>query len=379
MQKPKQIPSFAGQFLKDHRNSLQLSQEQFAFELNIEPRTLRAYENGERALNNIHELRRIADLLGIEPERLGVAASIYVPRTPEDIEEVIKRVWLLVEESRLQEARTIIERLTQDLRSHIVSEDPQLLTSLARAHHTAGYVVSETTRANESYEAFFHYREMESIARILNNHTLLNISLTYQGDMYRRLGNITKAITYLEAARDTTPQADTAAQGNGMQLLGRAYLRKNLVNEFEHAMAEAEQLAQTFDPKTSSTQGHYSLGTVYEEYGRSYTDQGHMQKAMEYVDLAQANLPATKFWELLVMISRAIILIKDGEMNQGVQLAIDAANQSKGAGIERYLERVYNIQDYLDKEEDYHLRKQREIRQIGISLREALGKGNREI
>ena len=81
MQKPKQTPSFAGQFLKDHRNSLQLSQEQFAFELNIEPRTLRAYENGERALHNIHELRRIADLLGVEPERLGVAASIYVPRT----------------------------------------------------------------------------------------------------------------------------------------------------------------------------------------------------------------------------------------------------------------------------------------------------------
>src|SRR5258706_4461429 len=99
MQKPKQIPSFAGQFLKDHRNSLQLSQEQFAFELNIEPRTLRAYENGERALNNVHELRRIADFLGIEPERLGVAASIYVARTPEDIEEVIQRVWLLVEES----------------------------------------------------------------------------------------------------------------------------------------------------------------------------------------------------------------------------------------------------------------------------------------
>jgi hypothetical protein len=59
-------------------------------------------------------------------------------------------------------------------------------------------------------------------------------------------------------------------------------------------MAEAEQFAQTFDPQTSSTQGHYSFGVVYEE-------------------------------------------------------------------------------------EDYHLRKQREIRQIGISLREALGKGNREI
>ena len=58
---------------------------------------------------------------------------------------------------------------------------------------------------------------------------------------------------------------------------------------------------------------------------------------------------------------------------------IDAASQSRAAGIERFVERIYNIQQYLDEEEEYHLRKQREIRQIGVSLREALGKGNREI
>jgi len=57
----------------------------------------------------------------------------------------------------------------------------------------------------------------------------------------------------------------------------------------------------------------------------------------------------------------------------------DAASQSRAAGIERFVERIYNIQQYLDEEEEYHLRKQREIRQIGVSLREALGKGNREI
>ena len=79
------------------------------------------------------------------------------------------------------------------------------------------------------------------------------------------------------------------------------------------------------------------------------------------------------------MISKAIVLIKEGELPTGVQLAIDAASQSQAAGIERFVERIYNIQQYLDDEEEYHLRRQREIRQIGVSLREALGKGNREI
>jgi len=378
MQQPKSTPSFAGQFLKNYRKLHNLSQEQLAYDLNIEPRTLRAYENGERQLNNINELRRIADLLDIEPERLGVAASLYIPHTPDQIEEIIKRVWTLVEESRLQEALTIIKRLAQNLQTTITTEDQRLLRSLARAHHAAGYIISEATRASESYEAILQYQHMESIARTLNDHTLLNIALTYQGDMYRRLGNLTKAITYLEAARDTTPQADTAARGNNFQLLGRAYLRTVLrgdsghMEDFERAMVKAEELAYTFDPTTSSTQGHYGPGMVYEEYGRSYIDLGQAEKANEYLDQAETALPPTKFWELLAMISRAILLIKDGELQVGTQLAIEAANQSRAAGIERFLERIYNIQQYLDDEADNYLRKERELRKVGASIREAL-------
>lgn len=381
MQQPKAAPSLAGQFLKEYRKSKKLSQEQFARDLNIEPRTLRAYENGERQLDKVSELQRMADLLGIEPERLGIATSIYIPRTTEQMEEVISHVWLLVEESRVQEALNTIERLISNIRLQVTSEDPKLLKSLARAYHTAGYVFSEVTLASESYGAIRYYEQMEIIARLLNDHTLLNIALTYQGDMYRRLGNFTKAITYLEAARDTTPQADAAARGNGLQLLGRAYFRKEKQSSdnFKGTMIEATALAESLKPEGSSTQGHYSLGTVYEEYARAYTDLGDTQKAIEYLDLAQKHLPSTKFWELLVMISRAIVFIKEGELQQGIQIAIDAANQSKAVGLGRYLERLYNIQSYLDEEEEFHVRRQQEIRRIGISLREALGKGNREI
>ncbi len=254
-QRARSIPSLAGQILKNYRKEHNLTQEQLASDLLIEPRTYRAYENGEYPLNNIHELRRIADMLGIESERLGIASSRYMPRSPEEIEEVIKHVWNLVEASRLHEARETIERLVQNAQGQITSEDQTMLRSVARAYHTAGYVVSEATRAQESYAAILHYEQMETIARMLDDHTLLNISLTYQGDMFRRLGSYKKAITYLEAARDTTPDADTAARGNGIQLLGRAYLRNGELGKFERAMAEAEELAATFEPEESSTQG----------------------------------------------------------------------------------------------------------------------------
>ena len=367
MQESNNRLSLLSQVLKEYRKSHGLTQEQLAEELRVEPRTLRSWEN-ERPLENIRELRRIADILGIEPERLGIAPSAYTPRTPEQIEEIIQHAWSLVEESRMYQARATIERLIQNVQTQITSEEPKLLTSLAHAYHVAGYIVAESSRAHESYGAIVHYHQMETIARTLNDHTLLNIALTYQGDMYRRLGDLTKAITYLEAARDSTPQADVAARGNGIQLLGRAYLRKGDLSKFERAMVEAEELTYTFDPAMSSTRGHYSLGTVYEEYGRSYTDLGQTQKALEYLERAQTTLPQTKFWELLVTTSRAEALVKGGELRSGIQQAVAATEQIQTAGINRFLDRVYGIQQYLDK-------LTREIVQASTPLREILDGG----
>ena len=88
-------------------------------------------------------------------------------------------MWSLVEESRLQEALMIIRQLTHNFQTHIMMEDSKLLRSVARAHHAAGYVISEATRASESYDAILQYKQMETIARTLNDHTLLNIALTY--------------------------------------------------------------------------------------------------------------------------------------------------------------------------------------------------------
>jgi transcriptional regulator with XRE-family HTH domain len=368
MQESNNRSSLLSQVLKEYRKSYSLTQEHLAEYLGVEPRTLRSWEN-ERPLENIRELRRIADTLGIEPERLGIAPSAYTPRTPEQIEEIIQLAWSLVEESRMYQARTTIERLIQSVQSQINSEEPGLLRTLAHAYHAAGYIVSEATRANESFGAMTYYQQMEAIAHSLNDHTLLNIALTYQGDMYRRLGNITKAITYLEAARDTTPRADRAARGNGMQLLGRAYLRRSDMDGFERAMAEAEELAFFIDPTiTSSTQGHYSLGTVYEEYGRNYTDLGQMRKALEYLDRAEQNFPSTKFWELLVTTSRAMALVKGGQIETGIEFAVEAANQIRGAGVLRFLERIYVIDQHLEKLE-------RQIGKARGSLREVLDGG----
>jgi transcriptional regulator with XRE-family HTH domain len=350
MQQPKPTPSMAGQFLKNYRMEHKLTQEQLAFDLNMEARTLRAYENGERQLNNIHELRRITDILGIEPERLGVAASLYIPKTAEQIEEIVERVWSLMDEVRISEARPIIEKLVRDVEMQMTKEDPHLLRALAHASQAAGYVISMNATTSEVPLAIHYYHQMESLARIINDQTLLNIALAYQGDMYRRLGDISNAIAYLEAARDTTPQANRAARGNGLQLLGRASILKKDVNSFEHAMAEAEELASTIDPVQNSIHGHFNLGLIYEEYAKSYAAMGKKHQALEYVKRVKATIPRTPNNNVLLMIVRAEALIYGGEIDSGELLALEAARLSRMQGHHRRLERIQNIKRYLHQQ-----------------------------
>jgi tetratricopeptide (TPR) repeat protein len=217
----------------------------------------------------------------------------------------------------------------------------------------------------KSLPAWFYSTEQKAL---LNKNTLLNLALTYQGDIYQRLGETKKTITYLEAARDTTPHADAAAQGNGIQLLGRSYLRVNNVDGFERTMAQSEDLTHAFDPKVSSTHGHYSLGTVYEEYGRSYANLGLMQKALDYLDLTKPELPQTKFWELLLTTARAIALVKGKELRAGLDLAAQAANECIETGNIRFLDRIYIIDHYVEE-------MSRDIMQLRKPVREALHRG----
>jgi transcriptional regulator with XRE-family HTH domain len=347
-----------------------MNQLDLADYLNISERTLRRWKNGEDILTDIRELKRIAELLGVEPEKLGVAASLSIPLTPDEIDTSVDHIWRLTRAARYYEASVLVDKLIRDIVSFIQTEDPTLLRKLAHAQHIAGYVKSQTSRANETALAFSHYSEMERIARILNDQTLVNIALSYAGDMLQRGGNVKESVQYLEAARDTTPQADVSARGNGIQLLGRAYFKAGRLGDFEQTMKEAETLA--YEPQvadlSSSVRGQYGAGTVYEEWGRSLGLLGQTREAMDYLDRAEKVF--TQTWtvqrrDMLMKTARAMTLVRGGEIRQGIELAVEAVALCRKQGNMRLLERVYGIQQYLD-------RLTREIGNAGSVLREAL-------
>nr|BBH87018.1 hypothetical protein KTC_17690 [Thermosporothrix sp. COM3] len=351
--------------LRQYRILHNLKRTELAANLNVDVKTVGRWEREEIILSDIRELRRIASILGIDAERLGVASSFFL--TAEQADEVIQHVWLLVKQSRYFEAKPVVEKLIGDLSVQVRSGDHDMLYRLAKAHQAAGHITAIMYRTSETNIALYHYREMELAARQLQDQTLLNVALTYEGDMYRRKGNLSDAVAYLEAARDEAPEANNAAKGNGIQLLGRAYVQAGNVKGFEQAMAEAEERAAqgTEDEIENTIHGLYSLGTVYEDYNRSYTLLNNTKKAFDYLELAEKTLPDTVHWQTLLKTAQAATLVQSGEITAGIEIAIEAAELCKKHGTLRLLERVYTIQNIVE-------RMTRDINRANMQLRDVL-------
>src|SRR5579864_840027 len=104
------------QVLTEYLEAHPMNQLDFAEYLNIGERTLRRWKNGEDVLTDIRELKRIAELLEVSPERLGVAAS-FSPPTPDEIDVSIDHAWKLIKAAKYSEANVLVEKLIRDIAS----------------------------------------------------------------------------------------------------------------------------------------------------------------------------------------------------------------------------------------------------------------------
>jgi tetratricopeptide (TPR) repeat protein len=284
------------------------------------------------------------------------------------INTTVERAWSLVKDARVYEARTLSEKLVLDTQFRVEEageSNRALLEAFAHACHVAGYTVAMSTRNDEALFVIQYFQEMEDTAHILHDDVLLVIAQTYKGDMYRRYGDLNKALTCLQLAYTHTSQPDRAALGNCAQLLGRVYFLMNDMENFAKMMTEAEQIAHDIDPVQNSLHGQYCLGTVYIDYARSYSKLGQIQRALEYLKKAEVELPSTPHWSTLLTATRGILQVKNGDLEHGMPDVIKAVQLCYEHGNERLLEHLYELQLYLRK-------KLVEFSEAGASLNDAL-------
>jgi transcriptional regulator with XRE-family HTH domain len=343
-------PSALSQILILYRDGHKLTQEELAALLDVEPRTIRRWETGETILSDTHDLKNIADRLGIPYENLGIAPSLYIPLTLDHITTAIVRIWSLIDEGRISEAYAIAENLARETYRQLKTDDPAYLHAYAQMYFAIAHATSLSVRTEDVGQAIYYYQQMEYFARRSNDTTLITVALTYQGDMYRRKNDMPNAISTLEQARDTTFGAEPAAQGNLMQLLARSYIKMKRVQDFDTAIKTAEELAYASAEDKSSMQNQFHLAHVYEEYAKGYDMLGNPQVALDYVDKAEKAHTLTKSVTILLKVVRAEILIHSGDISAGEPLAVEAAIYTRDHGHRRRLERIYALKRYLNRQ-----------------------------
>jgi transcriptional regulator with XRE-family HTH domain len=184
-------PSALGKALKTHRDTYNLTQEALAALLDEDPRQIRRWENNDTTVKDPGHLKAIADRLAIPYEHLGISPSLYIPLTLEQINATVDRIWFLVDEGRINEAHAIAENLLQQATHQLVvtTQDATFLRTFARLYHAAAHATSLNVRSDNVGQAIY-YQQMEYFARQRKDETLINVSLTYQGDMQRRKGDL---------------------------------------------------------------------------------------------------------------------------------------------------------------------------------------------
>ncbi|TME04898.1 MAG: helix-turn-helix transcriptional regulator [Chloroflexi bacterium] len=332
--------------LKEHREKYGLTQLQLAETLHVDERTLRRWEHQETRLTDVRELRRLASVLGVAAERLGVtdqAGGI----SPEQADETLHHVWQLIAAARFFEARAVAERLVAELQTNAPCPGCQAhLYRLTQAHRVTAYVRSENTRTSEVRYPLASYRAMEQTARLLDDPPLLALALAFEGEMYTRVGEVNTGNEYLETALGIAPDEDSPAKGAVALLLAKGYFKAGQRGAYERWMAEAEARAEQVTGDSVIGEP-FGLKAVYAEYGRSSALLGNLHQALEYIERAQHLPPFGTYWDLVLKTTTVMALIRGGEIQCGVALAVECIELCRKHGAFRLLERIYRMQQYL--------------------------------
>lgn len=280
-------------------------------------------------------------------------------------EEAVAQAWSLIGDACVREARTLSETLVQDLLDQL-EEKPEdetlLLRLLVPACHVAGYAVGMNVRRAETLRAVTYFEEMLRTARTLGDDAAVAIALTYQGDMYRRYGDLEESLRSLQTAY-ALPQHDLAVRGNCAQLLGRLYSQRGEDEPFARMMQEAEEIARVIDPPHTCLHGQYCLGTVYIDYSKHYGKRRETRPALDSLEQAQASLPDMPHWRTLLTATRGLLLVQSGEVEQGMPYVLDAVRLAVAHGNYRLLDHFSVLQGELARQALVFQRAQTRLRE----------------
>lgn len=293
-----------GALIRHARKEKQETQEALAEYMEVDVRTVRNWESGKTTLTDWHRRQNLAAHLSISLETFNTA--IETDFTVEEAQKELLHAKNLFDTGKFTSAYAIGDRLLTTLTRQVKKGETSLMPELACSLYFAGHAAS--IAENDPPKALSIFKQLEDVARELQNDDWLCLALTYQGEMYRRLRKNDQAIEILTNVPQG-PGVDVYIRGNRAQLLARAYGKSQDWKKAERLLGEAKELASQEEKRTSDIYVCYSLCGVYEEYARLFMHNAP-QRSLHYMQLAKKYAPSAPRWRIPLLLTEGEILLR---------------------------------------------------------------------
>jgi transcriptional regulator with XRE-family HTH domain len=270
-------------------------------------------------------------------------------------ESIINLAWEAWFASRPREAARSVIKLLPSLEK--IAYSPYLPGQTLRAKKLAmrahGLLGSICLDASQNDTALFHYMQAHRFAEETHDEDLATTYLCLMGDVLRRQNDQSRALNYMENARDLASRASNTTRGHILQLLAYTYGDTGQEAAFERTISEATDLLAFSGEGIDIVQKEFIPFEVYEIRGKINRDLGKPLDAIPYLDLAEKSLNAadsvTPRWQALLEISRAQTYCDAGDIATGIELACQGFIMAYQCRSPHQMNRVRKLLRKLEK------------------------------
>jgi hypothetical protein len=206
-----------------------------------------------------------------------------------------------------------------------------------------------------------------TLSEELGDAHLISAHMTQLGDGYRRKGDKATALALMEQALAHTQQGDRATKGYVLQMLAHTYADVGDEAAFERHIQEAVDLLGHSGEGNGVVVRDFIPFEVLEIYGKATRDFGRPVAALAYLEHAEQALmsrPNVPRWQTVLMISTAQALCDSGELDRGVERAIQGLVMAHTCQSPRQMNRVRKLVKHLDAGPDVDAPALRPLREV---------------
>lgn len=379
-----------GKLVKSFREQRGWSQGQLAEKWGHTREYVSLIERGKRKLDKQEQVNRLADILEIPPERLdsigkGIPQRYTLAERPSNADDIlfqtllepslatVKLSWLLwLADSENIAIADNLANLTARLEDALTRHRGQFLKPaqkvLAYAHQMQGKIAFDQLRYTE---AVGHFQEMLDLGDELNDPDIICLAQIHRADILRKRGRYETAVKVLNAISPLAASAHEYIQGMRWQVLARAHSVYGNENLFLEAIGHAEDIATNTRETLDTQYNQFNIVEVLQERAQGYTMLWQPEKALAIYPRTDRLKPFRPVREMgSYTIIKAQACTYSGDVDKGIDLAIEGIELAKGYGSPRHISRVQGMYDRLKVTPLGQHPRMRELKEILMDVRQ---------